>query len=363
MAVELITYSGKTVTPMDDAIVRDVGMGASGVLYGCEASYSGNVITIGSGYGLIKGRLFKVTTTRLTVDLTDQNTRGSVFVRLTLSNSSTPISFLVTKGNVEDADDNYGNDDANYIDGYYYVMIARYTASNSGITSIENSGKKLPVNSPTVYSSTDNLWLQSESATVEAIYNAMPRNSMAFIPSPLVDATSLPSNAYGILEIKKIGKSAGNANSIVFRQTKTGNDYRMYFDNFGEPTLEWVATAKDEEIFQDIIYQSGETDTLTIQGGGFTTSSNTSLRFFVPYSKIKKRTTDVSFVSGTLIARQNGKYIAGSASGSFDLNSHNTTITKKNNGLMVNVREEAGFDDATNNSPVAVYANITVRFS
>ena len=116
----------------------------------------------------------------------------------------------------------------------------------------------------------------------------------------------------------------------------------------------------DSEI---VFYQSGELDTLTCQGGGFITASNTSIRFFVNFSKLKKSSTNVAFVDGTLIARENNKYIAGDSSGSFPLDSGNTTITVKNNGIMVNVVESAGFDNATNNSPVGIYANITVRFS
>lgn len=364
MAIELITYANKTVTPMNDAIVNDAEMGASGILHGCEPSYNGNTITISSGYGLIKGRLFRVTTTQLSVELENTTTSGWVQVRLSVADSSNPIRLeTTTTGSEADT----GDDDANYNFSYYTFKIAKFIASSSSITGIEACGKKLPVLHPTIYARVGDLGLTSP-VSVADVYNAMPLNSIAYIPSNELTSASIPSTEGGVLEIIKLDYTGSSytgekyGKSITFKQGLGGYDARMYFNysgNVATPDLIWHTVAKEEDVF----YKAGEEDTLVCQGGGFITASNTSIRFFVNYSKIKKSATGVTFVQGTLIARENGRYIAGDTAGSFALDSGNTTITVKNNGLMVNVTESNGFTGATNNSPVAIYAQVVVRFT
>lgn len=358
MAVELITYSGKTVTAMNDAIVNDSEMGASGILYGCEVSASGNVITILGGYGVIKGRLFRITTTTLNATLTSSQSYGQVYVMLDLSNTSAPISFHHRSG-ASGYVDLIGDDDANYTNGNYFAEIARYEASPSAITEIHNTARRLSVNKPTVYMDIAELGLTSP-VTVADLYAALPKDSVAYISSNVLDSTTIPSTEGGILEIIKFGyETQRHGKSILFRQGKSGNDARMYVDTYGNLVQTWHIIPRDEDVF----YQSGEDDTLVCQGGGFVTSSSTSIRFFVNYSKLKGNVTRVTLVDGSIIARQNGQYIAGDSSGSMALDSRNTSLMMRNNGLMVNVTNSSGFSGATNNSPVAVYAVVMVQFS
>lgn len=136
MAIELITWGTSEVTPMDDAIVRDAGIGASGILYGCGVTASGNVLTVAAGYGLIKGRLFQITETELTVTLSSgSDLYGRIYIQLDLSNTDTPVSIL-TDTNSTETYTLTQEDDANYTDGIYEISLATFTVTTSEISGL-----------------------------------------------------------------------------------------------------------------------------------------------------------------------------------------------------------------------------------
>ena len=94
MAIELITYySGNGVTPMNDAIIQELITGPGGIFTGCGiTTANGNNLYIGEGYGAIKGRLFKITNTTVSVVLASSGTlKGRLVVKLDLSNGSVDI--------------------------------------------------------------------------------------------------------------------------------------------------------------------------------------------------------------------------------------------------------------------------------
>lgn len=150
MAINLITWDGAEVPPMMDAIIHDVGVGESGILYGCSVNVIENTLSIDAGYGLIKGRLFQVTATEIPVTLSSgANLYGRLIVRLDLSNTSTPISLQVETG-----DSLYSlvqQDDANYIDGVYEISLARFTITSTALTNLVTDFNSLSYDNDVYY--------------------------------------------------------------------------------------------------------------------------------------------------------------------------------------------------------------------
>lgn len=135
---------------MMDAIIHDVGVGESGILYGCAVYAAGNTLSIDAGYGLIKGRLFQVSATEIPVTLSSgADQYGRLIVRLDLSNTSTPISLAVEVG-----DSLYQlvqEDDANYTDGTYEISLARFTVTASALTGLVSDSNALQYESDIYY--------------------------------------------------------------------------------------------------------------------------------------------------------------------------------------------------------------------
>lgn len=359
MSVKMITFPGQVRTALDDAIVYRSAV-STGVLRGltCEVdSNSNNTIRVATGFALIHGRLIEsdsVVSLQIPYASTGMRT-GCVYLQADVSNSVAPaqISYVTSQGEpplIQDDDINTG--------GMYQMELCRFVISTSTIVGLNNTTNIVPFDAPKIYTHVSQLGLTAPAA-VSTICSAMPSGSIAYIGSEEINSSTLPSNEGGILEIANL-KGTGHATdmSIVFRQGKNGNDAKMFVDASGSATRNWVSIPNVEDVF----YQANETDTLTCQGGGFITASNTSIRYFVSFGKLKGSISGAQVLSGTLIARQNGKYIAGDNNGSFALDDQNTLITMKSNGLMVSVSEAGGFSNATNNAPVAIYSNLTVRF-
>lgn len=158
MAITLLTWDTGEIIPMMDAIIQDVGVGESGILYGCTVSAIGNALNVSAGYGLIKGRLFQVESTDISVTLApDSNLVGRLYIKLDLSNSETPISIEVATGN--ELYTLTQEDDANYTDGTYEISLATFTVSTSEITDIVNDRNMLLYNSGTYYKPGDTVRL------------------------------------------------------------------------------------------------------------------------------------------------------------------------------------------------------------
>lgn len=135
MAIELLTWGTGTMTSMNDAVIHDVGVGASGILFGCGVTANGNTLTVAAGYGLIKGRLFQVTSTDVTVTLSSGADQvGRIFVKLDLSNATTPISIETSVGS--SLYELTQEDNANYTDGVYEISLATFAVTTSEITEL-----------------------------------------------------------------------------------------------------------------------------------------------------------------------------------------------------------------------------------
>ena len=100
--IDLITYNQKTVRADYDATLYDQIIGTNCVLQGMELNLydTGNKIKISNGFGIIRGRLFKVEEEELTVEsLPGELNEGQVIIRIDLENTANPIEFLVDKTN------------------------------------------------------------------------------------------------------------------------------------------------------------------------------------------------------------------------------------------------------------------------
>lgn len=91
--IKLVTASGKTVTPQDDALIYEKFATGSGIIYGCEVTIkNSNTLHINAGHGIVCGRKFTVTDSDIPVTLSSSGTlNGRLYIHLDLSLLSDPI--------------------------------------------------------------------------------------------------------------------------------------------------------------------------------------------------------------------------------------------------------------------------------
>ena len=135
MAVELKQYDGQTVTAQDDAILNDQLYGLNGIISGCNMNFiSINVVNIEAGYGLIKGREFKVTESTINCMLPDADGVGVIKLRMDLMNSSRPAEIITEAVSGDVYPGLEQDEDCNYNNGVFEMELARYTATSTAIT-------------------------------------------------------------------------------------------------------------------------------------------------------------------------------------------------------------------------------------
>lgn len=140
MAIELKQYTGQTVTAQDDAIMNDQFYGLNGVIAGCNLQFiSVNVVNIEGGWGIIKGRLFKITETTLKCMLPDDNGVGIVKIKMDLLNKDNPVEILSEAIAGDVYPDLEQDEVCNYDNGIYEIELARYTASAVAITDFKQT--------------------------------------------------------------------------------------------------------------------------------------------------------------------------------------------------------------------------------
>lgn len=132
VTINLVTFSGQTVTPKDDAIIYDSAIGQCGIFYGCSLSASGNTISVDGGYGMIRGRFFEISASSETVTLSSSGTlKGRIYIKLDLSNSTTPIQVIVERAS--SLHTLTQEEDANYSDGIWEMELATFKITTSEI--------------------------------------------------------------------------------------------------------------------------------------------------------------------------------------------------------------------------------------
>lgn len=140
MGANLITWSGQAVTPQNDAILYD-SLQISGIFAGCDITYTGsNQIHIDSGFGIIRGRLFSIDDTTVTVSLPNSGTQsGRVYLHLDLSATDEPLSILsVTSETLPDLEHDAS---INTTNGQEDMELCTYVAGTSTLSDVTTTYK------------------------------------------------------------------------------------------------------------------------------------------------------------------------------------------------------------------------------
>lgn len=349
MAISLITWAAQTVTPKHDAIIQDACAGRSGILYGCNVSAGSNTLMISAGYGVIKGRLFEVTDTTVGVTLPPSGTQnGTLIIRLDIANTSTPIEITVETGSYTPEQD----EDANFDSGVYEMVLATFSITSSGITDFTQVETKVPYNRTPVYQTLADLGVSSETTTLSDIRNRMAYNSVALLPTSVLQASSLPqSGASGMLLVIKGDSDSGK---ILLLSDYGSPSYEISMRN-GEWYGGWMALPRAEDIY----FSMNEAITLRLATAGYLTGGNTQIFVSAPLPKKLRTGRNLFYSTGGAKIRQNGKYLVGSGGAYQDLMTNLlTSITVYGNEIVVKI-ESNGYN-GVNNDTVGVDGWITL---
>lgn len=339
--IRLITYAEQTVTPMNDAILQDVGVGQSGILYGVDITASGNVISLTGGYGVIKGRLFQVNASNITVQLSSGSTiNGRLHVRLDLSNQSEPISIIAQTG--DSISPLTQEDDANYTNGVYEMELATFTVSTAEVSDVQKVARTIH-GGVKVITETD--W-SLDSITDDGWYYFDHLHFPVDHPSTLVN---------GWLQVL----SGDNAKKqILWRQgsenTQADTFVRVYTNG---AWTSWRRLVSESEMY----YKVGDQITLYYYGGGYMTSGKTTISFMFPVTKpFHSSVSGATYVEtgDSVTIRQNNSYICDST----PWKNLTKYFSVRPNGLQLNIQRTSGFS-GTNNDSVGIAAKITVKLT
>lgn len=340
--IRLITYAEQTVTPMNDAILQDVGVGQNGILYGVEISASGNTISITGGYGVIKGRLFQVNSSSITVQLSSGTTLlGRLYIRLDLSNQSEPILILTETGSTLSTLTR--EEDANFTDGIYEMELATFSVTTSEITKVVQRFETIHGGISFV-NVTD--WSLDELVDVGTYYfdqNHIPID----VPSTVVNGWVQVLT--GGVAKKQILWMQGSENSQedTFVRTYTAGAWTS-----------WRRLVSENEMY----YMPGTQTGLRINCGGYLSSGRTYIGGFIPLPKpVHSSVQSVTVVNNAnykITIRQNDKYLVNEVNPT----SLGATCAIRANGLDLNLNKSSGFG-GVNNDPVSIVGYIQVRFN
>ena len=136
MSISLVTYSDKTVTPQDDALVYDAALRKSGMMYGTDITIqSSTSLHISSGHGVIAGRKFTIDAENINVSLAGSGTlKGRLYVHLDLSNTANPIQILSQVAST--LTDPVQEVDANITNGIYEFNLCTFNVSTTTISNL-----------------------------------------------------------------------------------------------------------------------------------------------------------------------------------------------------------------------------------
>lgn len=136
--IKLVTYSGSTVTPLDDALVYEKAVGQSGIIYGAEITLKNtNTLHINAGHGVVCGRKFTIVDSDIPVQLTAGTTNpGRVYIHLDLSNTTEPIQIMTEVAATLTAP--IQQEDVNINNGVYEFNMATFTIDAQTISDVVN---------------------------------------------------------------------------------------------------------------------------------------------------------------------------------------------------------------------------------
>ena len=338
MSVNIITYTGKTRTAQHDAMTYDAAIGQSGILYGCEITATGNTLTVGGGFGIIKGRVFQIEEEAITVPLASSGSQSKCLVlTLDLSNSEHPLALAVQSGDytlTQDAD-------ANFDAGIYQIKLATFTVTSVEITD--------------VYMTYDRVHggISVVNVTGTSLDQFVDTGNYYF--SIVYAPTDAPAGANGWLIV--LGGGAKKQIWIREGSENTQSDVCVRSFTSGAWTS-WRRLVSENEMY----YMSGQQAPFRINCGGYLTSGGTYINGFVPLPKpVHSSVTSATVVNNAnykVTIRQNGKYLVNDV----NIASFGTTCAVRANGLDINFNKSSGFG-GTNNDVVSIVGYIMIRFN
>ena len=341
--IKLITYADQTVMPIHDAIVHDIGVGQSGILYGCEVTGSGNVLSISNGYGVIKGRVFEVAQKDINVQLAASGQMyGYLTMTLDLSNTESPLTMAVTQNSTQ-GHTITTDEDANYTNGIYEMELATFTVSTTEISNVQRVAKTIH-GGVRVITETD--WALDDLVD-DGWYYFDHLHFPADHPSTLVNGWLRVLS--GVTSKKQILCREGS-------ETTQADTFVRSFTN-GAWTS-WRRLVSENEMY----YMPGEEVDLRISCGGYLSSGKTYIGGFIPlwkpvHSSVRSVTV-INRSNYTITVRQNGQYLIA------DVNpvSLGATCAVRAGGLDLNLNKASGFG-GTNNDTLHIVGYIRVRFN
>lgn len=337
MSVNIITYTGKTRTAQHDAMTYDAAIGQSGILYGCEITATGNTLTVGGGFGIIKGRVFQIEEESITVPLASSGSQSKCLVlTLDLSNSEHPLALAVQSGDYTLTQDN----DANFDTGIYQIKLATFTVTSVEITDVYMTYDRVHGGISVV-----NVTGTSLDQFVD------PGNyyfSIGYAP------TDAPAGANGWL----IVLGGGAKKQIWLREGSENTQFDTCVRSFTSGAwTSWKRLVSDKEMY----YMPGQQAPFRIMCGGYLSSGGTYINGFVPLPKpVHSSVTSATVVNNgyKVTIRQNGRYLVNDV----NIASFGTTCAVRANGLDINFNKSSGFG-GTNNDVVSITGYIMIKFN
>jgi hypothetical protein len=231
MSINLVTFANQTVTPTNDAIIYEKAVNQNGIFNGCAVTVNTNQINIAGGYGIICGREFTVEAESISVTLAGSGTLlGRLYVRLDLSNPSTPIQLLTATGSTLPALTQ--DDDVNFNNGVWEMELATFTVGVNDITDLVQTFEIIAgsVNASRIQTGTlSSVSVSASSYTDIAVTFTTPMPSTPVVVCSLVSLST--ASAIGSMEVAAINAS------------KTGFTCRIFNDSASTraPGVSWIA--------------------------------------------------------------------------------------------------------------------------
>ena len=136
--IRLVTFEGENVAPINDALMWDVAIGDSGVIYGCETTIkNASTLHIEAGYGVICGRHFQIFESDVPVTLSPGgDLLGRLYIHMDLSDASEPVQLLVETDASLTPEEQDAN--INIINGIWDMNLATFALNAVTISDLQN---------------------------------------------------------------------------------------------------------------------------------------------------------------------------------------------------------------------------------
>ena len=136
--IELITFAERNVTPTDDAVMWEVAIAESGVIYGCQVTLqSANMLHVSAGHGVLCGRKFTMFESNVSVTLSPSGSLlGRIYAHMDLSNTAQPISLQIETG--ESLTPEVHDENVNIVNGVWDMNLATFDVNELTISNVKN---------------------------------------------------------------------------------------------------------------------------------------------------------------------------------------------------------------------------------